>query len=79
MELEAAGPSSEAGVGMIALRGRVLVSVLGGVLVLVAVAAALAWRQYEDSRSSALNQARARAVLAVTVFDTYFAGQIANS
>jgi serine phosphatase RsbU (regulator of sigma subunit) len=62
---------------VIAFRGRVLVSMLGGVLVLVAVAAALAWRQYDDSRSSAMTQARARAILAGTVFDTYFAGQLA--
>jgi hypothetical protein len=62
---------------VIAFRGRVLLSMLGGVLVLVTLAAALAWRQYDDTRSSALNQVRARAVLAGTIFDTYFAGQIA--
>ncbi len=63
---------------MIAVRGRLLVTVLGGVLVLVIVAAALAWRQYADSRDAALNQVRARAVLAGTIFDTYFSGSLAT-
>ncbi len=51
---------------------------LGGVLVLVAVAAALAWQQYQDARDAALKATQARTVLAATVFDVYFAGQIAQ-
>src|SRR6185369_6076069 len=59
-------------------RSRVVLVALGGVLVLAAVAAALAWQQYQDARSAALKATRARTVLAATVFDVYFAGQIAQ-
>src|SRR5690349_17529656 len=61
-----------------ASRGRVVPVALAGVLVLAAVAALLAWQQYQDARSSALRTVRARTVLAATVFDTYFAGEIAQ-
>ena len=37
-----------------------------------------AWRQYDDAKGKALDDMRARVVLASTVFDTYFAGQIAT-
>ena len=60
------------------MRGRAVLVALVGVLVLVAVAALLAWQQYQDARSSALGAVRNRTVLAATVFDTYFAGQIAQ-
>jgi serine phosphatase RsbU (regulator of sigma subunit) len=56
----------------------VVLVALAGVLVLAAVAALLAWQQYQDARDSALRAVRARTVLAATVFDTYFAGQIAQ-
>lgn len=55
-----------------------LLVALAGVLVLVAVAAFLAWQQYGDTRDAAMNQSRSRAVLAGTIFDTYFTGQIAT-
>ena len=69
--LEAAlgGASSE-------LRRRFGVVALAAVLLVVAVAALLAWRQYDQQRKKALVEMRARVVLASTVFDTYFAGQI---
>ncbi len=56
-------------------RATALVALLA-VLLFAAVAGALAWRQYDDAQESALDNARARAVLAATVFDTYFGGQI---
>lgn len=62
---------------MVALRGRVVVSALSGVLGVVAVAAFLAWQQYDDTRATALNTVQVRANLAGTLLDTYFEGQIA--
>jgi len=53
------------------------VSALSGVLLVVAVAAFLAWQQYDDTRATALNTVQVRANLAGTLLDTYFAGQIA--
>jgi serine phosphatase RsbU (regulator of sigma subunit)/anti-sigma regulatory factor (Ser/Thr protein kinase) len=50
----------------------------GAVLVVAALAAGavlLAWRQYDDGKQHALNEAHARVVLTATVFDTYFAGE----
>lgn len=49
---------------------------LAALLLFAAVAGALAWRQYDEAKDSALDNARARAVLAGTVFDVYFNGQI---
>jgi serine phosphatase RsbU (regulator of sigma subunit)/anti-sigma regulatory factor (Ser/Thr protein kinase) len=46
------------------------------VLALAGVAAFLAWRQYTDGTQAALNDQRARAVLAAQVFDTYFSGEL---
>ena len=72
------GTSSDGFAGLVALRGRVVVSALSGVLLVVAVAAFLAWRQYDDTaRHGADARSRARANLAGTLLDTYFAGQIA--
>ena len=36
----------------------------------------LAWRQYDAEKKKALVELKARVVLASTVFDTYFAGQL---
>ncbi len=72
------GPSSDGAAGMVALRGRVVVSALSGVLVLTFVAAFLAWQQYDDTRTTALNTVRVQANLAGTLLDTYFAGQVAS-
>ena len=55
---------------------RLLIGAISAVLVLVCLATALAWREYQDARRRALNEVRARAVLAGTVFDTYFAGEL---
>ena len=71
------GTSSDGFAGLVALRGRVVVSALSGVLLVVAVAAFLAWQQYDDTRATALKTVQVRANLAGTLLDTYFAGQIA--
>ena len=42
----------------------------------VGVSALLAWRQYDAEKKKALVELQARVVLASTVFDTYFAGQL---
>ena len=57
-------------------RRPIALAALGALLLFAAVAGALAWRQYHDAQDSALNNARARAVLAGSIFDIYFGGQI---
>jgi len=47
------------------------------VVLLVLTALTFVWRQYDDRKGKAEEELRARAVLAATVFDTYFAGQLA--
>src|SRR5471030_2623606 len=47
-------------------------------LVLVGVAVALAWRQYEDGRNRALNDAHARVVLAADLLQAYVQGEIST-
>ena len=47
------------------------------VLVLMLTAFGLVWRQYDDAKGKAEDELRSRAILAATVFDTYFSGQIA--
>ena len=42
------------------------------------VAGALAWGQYQDAQRTALGNERARAVLAGSVIDTYFRGELAT-
>jgi serine phosphatase RsbU (regulator of sigma subunit)/anti-sigma regulatory factor (Ser/Thr protein kinase) len=61
----------------IAQRRRLLIGGLAVTLALVAVAAVFSWRQYDDGKRHALNELDARAVLASTVFDTYFSGELA--
>ena len=56
--------------------GRVLAAALAVVILVTALV--LVWRQYEDAKRKAEDELRARAILAATVFDTYFAGQIAT-
>ena len=46
-------------------------------LLLVAVAGGLAWNQYQAAQRTALGNERARAVLAGSVIDTYFRGELA--
>ena len=55
---------------------RLLLSALLAGLVLVCVAGALAWRQYDDARTSAVNDARTRVTLAGAMIDSYFGGEI---
>jgi serine phosphatase RsbU (regulator of sigma subunit)/anti-sigma regulatory factor (Ser/Thr protein kinase) len=62
----------------VAYRRHLAVGALLAVLLLVAVAGTLAWGQYQDAQRTALAEARARAVLAGSVIDAHFAGQLAT-
>ena len=64
------------GHGTFVFRRRLLVGGLLAVLVLVGVASLLAWRQYTDDRQRALNDDHARVVLAASLLDTYFGGEL---
>ncbi len=57
-------------------RAPLLVCAVLAFVVLVAVAIGFVWRQYEAAKDDAAHELRSRAVLAGTVFDTYFAGQL---
>ena len=46
------------------------------VTLVVGISTLLAWRQYDDEKQKALVELQARAALASTVFNTYFAGQL---
>ena len=59
-------------------RKRFAAGAVAVVGVLVILGALLAWRQYEDGKRRALAEMRTRVVLASTVFDTYFAGQLST-
>ena len=59
------------------LRGRLVAGALLALVVLTVIAFGLVWRQYEDAKREAARELRARAILAATVLDTYFAGQLA--
>ena len=58
-------------------RGRLIAGALVALVALTVLAFGLVWRQYEDAKREAAQELRARAILAATVFDTYFAGQLA--
>ncbi len=58
-------------------RRRIALVAVVAVVGLGAVAAVLAWRQYGDAKQHALSEAHTRVVLAATVFDTYFGGELA--
>ncbi len=58
-------------------RRQLAIGALLAVLVLVAVAGTLAWGQYSDAQRTALGNERARAVLAGSVIDAYFRGELA--
>jgi serine phosphatase RsbU (regulator of sigma subunit)/anti-sigma regulatory factor (Ser/Thr protein kinase) len=60
------------------LRRRLLLSGLIAGLALVGVAGGLARHQYDDARRSAVDNARARVVLASAMLDSYFGGQLAT-
>ncbi|MDQ3671551.1 MAG: SpoIIE family protein phosphatase, partial [Actinomycetota bacterium] len=55
-------------------RGRLVAAALVAVVVLTALG--LVWRQYENAKDEAADELQGRAILAGTVFDTYFAGQL---
>jgi len=59
-------------------RRRLIAAALLAVLVLAAIATALAWRQYDDSKRRALRDLRTRAVTVGAVIDASFEGQIAT-
>jgi len=59
-------------------RRRLAGSAIAATVVLVGLGSFFAWRQYDDAKDKALADMRARVVLASTVFDTYFAGQLAT-
>jgi serine phosphatase RsbU (regulator of sigma subunit) len=49
---------------------------LAALLLFAAVCGALAWRQYQDAQRTDLKDAQAKAVVAATVFDSIFRGEI---
>mgnify|MGYP006263331655 CR=1 FL=1 len=57
-------------------RRRLAVGAIVILTVVVGVSALLAWRQYDAQKKQALVELKARVVLASTVFDNYFAGQL---
>ena len=63
---------------MSTFRRRFAASALAATVLLVALGAFFAWRQYDDAKQKSLNEMRARVVLASTVFDTYFDGRLAT-
>jgi serine phosphatase RsbU (regulator of sigma subunit)/anti-sigma regulatory factor (Ser/Thr protein kinase) len=64
--------------GGIAYRRHLAIGALLAVLLLVAIAGTLAWGQYKDAQRTALGNTRARAVLAGSVIDSYFGGELAT-
>jgi serine phosphatase RsbU (regulator of sigma subunit)/anti-sigma regulatory factor (Ser/Thr protein kinase) len=64
--------------GLASARERLVFGALAVWMLLVAIAGVIAWRQYVDAKHGAEHDLRNRAILAETVFDTYFAGQIAT-
>lgn len=61
-----------------ALKRNLVLLGLTVVVLVAALAAVLAWRQYDAGRRSAVREVEARVALAATVFDTYFTGQIST-
>jgi serine phosphatase RsbU (regulator of sigma subunit)/anti-sigma regulatory factor (Ser/Thr protein kinase) len=64
------------GSGTFVFRRRLSIGAVVAILVLVGVASTLAWNQYTDGRQRALNDAHARVVLAASLLDAYFGGEI---
>jgi serine phosphatase RsbU (regulator of sigma subunit)/anti-sigma regulatory factor (Ser/Thr protein kinase) len=58
------------------LLGPLVAGVLAALALLTGVALLLVWRQYESAKDEAAAALETRAILAATVFDTYFAGQL---
>lgn len=61
-----------------ALRRRLSMLAVVALAFLAALAATFAWRQYDAARSRSLHEVQARVILAASIFDTYFAGQIST-
>ena len=60
-----------------ASRGWLATGAALSLAILTVFALGLVWRQYEDAKRDATEELGSRAILAATVFDTYFAGQLA--
>jgi serine phosphatase RsbU (regulator of sigma subunit) len=63
--------------GAISARRSLPLLALVALLLFAGVGGALAWRQYRDAQRTDLRDARAKAVVAATVFDTAFQGEVA--
>ncbi len=59
-------------------RRRLIAAALAAVLLLAGITVALAWNQYDDAKSRAAKELRARAVAVGALIDTYFDGQVSN-
>jgi anti-sigma regulatory factor (Ser/Thr protein kinase) len=59
-------------------RRRLIAGALIAIIVVTAVAAALAWRQYRDNENQAVNDLNARVALVSVVVNTYFSGGVAT-
>src|SRR5258708_17719771 len=57
---------------------RLLAAASVAVIGLVGIAIALAWRQYQDGQRRALKDAHTRVVLAASLLDAYFGGEVAT-
>src|SRR5579872_741879 len=55
---------------------RMVAYVSGAVLLLAAISAVLAWRQYDDGKTRAVNDLDARVVAVSALVDTAFAGKV---
>jgi serine phosphatase RsbU (regulator of sigma subunit)/anti-sigma regulatory factor (Ser/Thr protein kinase) len=64
--------------GGVVYRRHLAIGALLAVLLLVAVAGTLAWGDYKEAQRTALGNARARTVLAGSVIDSYFGGELAT-
>ena len=62
--------------GLTSFRRRMIAGATVAVLLLAGISIALAWRQYEDARTRALQDLEARVVAVSAIVDTSFAGQI---
>ena len=61
-----------------ASRGWLVAGAVLSLAILTVLALGLVWRQYEDAKREATQELGSRAILAATVFDTYFAGRLAS-
>ena len=64
--------------GGLTSRGWLVTGAVLALATLTVLALGLVWREYEDAKREATGELGSRAILAATVFDTYFAGQLAS-